>query len=85
MDAFFVLGFLNLGLPEAIVIGIVALLLFGPRAARAMGRLGRTLLDLKKEVDDTKDGIQRQIKREINATIHGKSKEEDGPARGRQE
>ena len=75
------LAFLNLGVPEAIVIGILVMLLFGPKAARAMGNLGRILLDVKKDIDDTKRGIARQIKNEVDATVYGRETEEDTPSK----
>jgi len=72
-----ILAFLNIGLTETIVVVVAALLLFGPRAGRAMGSLGRSLLNLKKDIEDTKDGIRREIKREIDTAIYGPDKTRD--------
>jgi len=69
-----VIAFLGLGPTELIVIALLALLLFGPRAARAMGSMGRTVLNLKREVDDTKAGLRRQVKRQVDDVLRGPKK-----------
>jgi Sec-independent protein translocase protein TatA len=75
------LAFLNLGLPETIVVAVVALLLFGPRAGRTMGSLARTVLGFKKDVDDAKHGIRRQIEREVDDVLRAADPAEDEPSR----
>ena len=65
--------------PELIVIGIVAFLLFGPKAARSLGSVGRTILNLKKQVDDTKEGFKREVHREIESVLHGPTRKEEKP------
>jgi len=79
MNAVAVLAFLNLGLTETVVVCIVALLLFGPKAARMMGQLGRTLLDFKSGVDDAKRQVTRGIQREVDSLLHGPESEKKKP------
>jgi len=64
-----VLAFLTLGPVEAVVIAIVAVLLFGPAAARAMGKLGRTVLGVKKEIDDVKSSLQREVTKAVHDAL----------------
>jgi sec-independent protein translocase protein TatA len=55
------LAFFNLGAPEAILIGIVALILFGPRLPSVMRSLGKGIVEFKKGIRDTEDEINREI------------------------
>ena len=66
-----VLAFLNLGLPETVVIGAVVVLLFAPKAARMLGGLARHVFEFKKGIDDAKDGITRTVSREIHDAMSG--------------
>ena len=54
-------AFLNLGAPEAILIGIVALILFGPRLPSVMRSLGKGIVEFKKGIRDTEDELNREI------------------------
>ena len=54
-------AFLNLGAPEAILIGIVALILFGPRLPSVMRSLGKGIVEFKKGIRDTEDEINREL------------------------
>lgn len=65
------LAFLNLGPAEVVVVAIAAVLLFGPKAARAMGKVGRTLLGVKKEIDDAKDSLHREVGRVVKDAVAG--------------
>lgn len=78
-----VLAFLNLGLPETIVIAAVALLLFGPRAGRTMGNLARTILGVKKEVDDARHGLQRHIGRQVGDVLRTPKPRDEAASRQR--
>jgi len=49
------------GAPEAILIGIVALILFGPRLPSVMRSLGKGIVEFKKGIRDTEDEINREI------------------------
>jgi len=75
------LAFLNLGLPETITIAVVALVLFGPRAGRMMGGLARTVLGFKREIDDAKHGIRRQVERQVDDVLRAADPEEGEASR----
>jgi len=55
------IGFLNLGPMELVVIGVIALLIFGPRLPSVMRSLGRGIVEFKKGLRDTGDEISREI------------------------
>jgi len=55
------MAFFNLGAPEAILIGIVALILFGPRLPSVMRSLGKGIVEFKKGIRDTEDEINREL------------------------
>ena len=65
------LAFLNLGLPEMLMIGAALLLFFGPGLARTVGRLGGTALKLKKEVDGAKSSLQKRLTQELDSVVRG--------------
>jgi len=53
-----------LGVPEIIVILVIALIIFGPKKLPEMGRtLGKTMANIKK----TTDGILADIQQEVDA------------------
>jgi Tat protein translocase TatB subunit len=53
----------DIGMPELIVIFIVALLVFGPKKLPELGKtLGKTVLEIKKAVS----GIKEQVGSELN-------------------
>src|SRR6266480_1998052 len=52
-----------LGIPELIVIFVVALLVFGPKRLPEIGRtLGKALGEFKKATDDFKNTIEREVR-----------------------
>ncbi len=52
----------SLGVPELILIFIVALLVFGPKRLPEIGRtLGKALGEFKKATDDLKTSIEREV------------------------
>ncbi|MBL7224079.1 MAG: twin-arginine translocase TatA/TatE family subunit [Candidatus Brocadiae bacterium] len=61
MHSLLPVAFLNLGAPEAILIGIVALILFGPRLPSVMRSLGKGIVEFKKGIRDTEDELNREI------------------------
>ena len=61
MLSLFPVGFLNLGPMELVVIGIIALLVFGPRLPSVMRSLGKGIVEFKKGLRDTGDEIDRSI------------------------
>src|SRR5207253_8019528 len=53
----------SLGIPELLLIFIVALLVFGPKRRPEIGRtLGKALNEFKKATDDLKTTIEREVK-----------------------
>src|SRR5437763_402998 len=53
----------SLGIPELILIFIVALIVFGPRRLPEIGRtLGKALGEFKKATDDLKNTIEREVR-----------------------
>ncbi len=73
-----IVAFLNLGPVEIAVIAVVAVLIFGPSAARAMGKVGRTLLGVKKEIEDAKDSLQREVGRVVKDAVMGDERADQG-------
>ena len=52
----------SLGIPELLLIFIVALLVFGPKRLPEIGRtLGKALNEFKKATDDLKTTIEREV------------------------
>lgn len=53
----------SLGLPELLMIFVVALIVFGPRRLPEIGRtLGKALSEFKKATDDLKSTIEREVR-----------------------
>jgi sec-independent protein translocase protein TatA len=53
----------GLGVPELILIFIVALIVFGPKRLPEIGRtLGKALGEFKKATDDLKNTVEREIR-----------------------
>ena len=54
----------SLGIPELLIIFIVALIVFGPKRLPEIGRtLGKALGEFKKATDDFKNTIEREVQR----------------------
>jgi len=60
----------SLGLPELLLIFVVALIVFGPRKLPEIGKtLGKALNEFKKASDELKSTIEREVKVEELKTI----------------
>ncbi|MGZ5493410.1 MAG: TatA/E family twin arginine-targeting protein translocase [Thermoanaerobaculia bacterium] len=64
----------GLGVPELILIFIVALIVFGPKRLPEIGRtLGKALGEFKKATDDLKNTVEREVRmdelRQINHSL----------------
>ena len=75
MEWFPVIAFLNIGLPETLVIAGGPMMLFAPGAARMLGGLARTLFEVKRGVDHAKQDLTRTVSREIHSAIGGVDEE----------
>jgi TatA/E family protein of Tat protein translocase len=59
-EKFFMFG--SLGIPELILIFIVALIVFGPKRLPEIGRtIGKAMGEFKKATDDFKNTIEREV------------------------
>lgn len=66
-----VLAFLpNLGMPEMIVIGIVALLIFGRRLPEVGRSLGKGIVEFKKGLKETEDDVKTEVRRIDSEPAH---------------
>ncbi len=55
----------NLGMPEIILILVVALIVLGPRKLPEMAKsLGKGLREFRKAADDLKEGIEKDLRDE---------------------
>jgi TatA/E family protein of Tat protein translocase len=75
----------SIGMPELIIIFVIALIIFGPRKLPELGRsLGRSLNEFKKASNDLQNTLEQEIKleeqKEKDAAPTARSSETDGPA-----
>jgi sec-independent protein translocase protein TatA len=59
----------SIGMPELIVIFIIALIIFGPRRLPELGRsLGKSINEFKKASNDLRNSLEEEIKLEEHKT-----------------
>jgi len=77
----------NIGMPELIVVFIVALLAFGPKRLPEVGRqIGKAIAAFKRATVDLRDAIEQEPSQEITDEAReqlGKSEEEKAQAKSK--
>ncbi len=63
--------FQNIGFPEMLVIGVVALLIFGRRLPEVGRSLGKSFVEFKKGLRDTGDEIE-DVRNEVKKSLPNK-------------
>src|SRR5262245_57061680 len=71
----------SIGMPELIIILVIALIIFGPRKLPGLGKsLGRSLNEFKKASTDRKNTLEQEIKIEEKKEAAAKHKAEEDTA-----
>ena len=71
----------SLGMPELIVIFVIALIVFGPRKLPELGRsLGRTLAEFKKATNEFQNTLESEIRLEEQRTATDAGRRSTPPA-----
>ena len=71
----------SIGMPELIIILVIALIIFGPRKLPELGKsLGRSLNEFKKASTDLQNTLEQEIKIEEQKDQAKKNKEEEKTA-----
>ena len=72
----------SIGMPELIIILVIALIIFGPRKLPELGKsLGRSLNEFKKASNDLQNTLEQEIKIEEQKETAAKAKAEEKTAR----
>jgi sec-independent protein translocase protein TatA len=68
----------SIGMPELIIILVIALIIFGPRKLPELGKsLGRSLNEFKRASTDLQNTLEQEIKLEEQKERSAKEKEQD--------
>jgi sec-independent protein translocase protein TatA len=71
----------SIGMPELIIILVIALIIFGPRKLPELGKsLGRSLNEFKKASTDLQNTLEQEIKIEEQKESAAKAKQEEKTA-----
>jgi sec-independent protein translocase protein TatA len=71
----------SIGMPELIIILVIALIIFGPRKLPELGKsLGRSLNEFKKASTDLQNTLEQEIKIEEQKEAATKAKQEEKTA-----
>jgi sec-independent protein translocase protein TatA len=71
----------SIGMPELIIILVIALIIFGPRKLPELGKsLGRSLNEFKKASTDLQNTLEQEIKIEEQKETAKKNKDEEKTA-----
>ena len=71
----------SIGMPELIIILVIALIIFGPRKLPELGKsLGRSLNEFKKASNDLQNTLEQEIKIEEQKESAAKAKAEEKTA-----
>jgi len=71
----------SIGMPELIIILVIALIIFGPRKLPELGKsLGRSLNEFKKASTDLQNTLEQEIKIEEQKESAAKAKAEEDTA-----
>ena len=71
----------SIGMPELIIILVIALIIFGPRKLPELGKsLGRSLNEFKKASNDLQNTLEQEIKIEEQKESASKTKAEESTA-----
>jgi TatA/E family protein of Tat protein translocase len=71
----------SIGMPELIIILVIALIIFGPRKLPELGKsLGRSLNEFKKASNDLQNTLEQEIKIEEQKESAAKARSEEDTA-----
>jgi len=70
----------SIGMPELIIIFVIALIIFGPRKLPELGKsLGRSLNEFKKASNDLQNTLEQEIKLEEQKETATAARKAEGP------
>ncbi|PYR77359.1 MAG: twin-arginine translocase TatA/TatE family subunit [Acidobacteria bacterium] len=75
----------SVGMPELIIIMVIALMVFGPRRLPELGRaVGQTINEFKKGANDLRNTVEEEVRREEQRTRAAQAEPTPPPADGTQ-